>query len=124
MDVWEVWSRLGRVGRVRFEARPHSHTNSGWSGTGDGAVEVERPDDLLRFVFHERGTWTPKGGRRMPFRNVFRCTAPPTAAPSGWNTSVSGLGARSTCSTSCRSPGTCWRPPNRTPVARTVIRPG
>jgi len=30
-----------------------------------------------KVIFHERGTWTPEGGRQMPFRNVFRWTAAP-----------------------------------------------
>jgi hypothetical protein len=76
MDVWEVWHRSGRVRELQFEARPLSATNSGWSGTGDGTVEVEKADPLTS-IFHERGTWTPEGGRQMPFRNVFRWTAAP-----------------------------------------------
>jgi hypothetical protein len=74
MDVWEVWERLGNIRELRFEARPHSSTNSGWSGTGHGTVEVERTAPLT-LVFHERGVWTPEAGRQMPFRNVFRWTA-------------------------------------------------
>jgi hypothetical protein len=76
MDVWGIWDRLGYVRELWFEARPLSATNSGWNGIGNGIVETQQADPLT-LTFHERGTWTPEGGRQMPFRNVFRWTAAP-----------------------------------------------
>ena len=32
---------------------------------------------LLEILFHERGTWTPEGGRQTTFSNLFRWTADP-----------------------------------------------
>jgi hypothetical protein len=76
MNVWPVWERLCLVETLSFHARPRSDTNSGWEGTGEGEVTVDRPHPLTA-IFHERGTWKPSGGREMPFRNVYRWTADP-----------------------------------------------
>ena len=76
MDVRGTWERLAIIRELWFEARPLSATASGWSGRGEGTVEVERIDPGT-LIFHERGVWKPDVGREMPFRNVFRWTVAP-----------------------------------------------
>src|SRR4051812_3293702 len=66
MDVWGAWERLGTVRELSFEARSLSATNSGWNGSGVGAVEVE-PSAPLTLIFLERGTWTPRAVGRCRF---------------------------------------------------------
>ena len=74
MEVQKAWTRLLSVQELSFEARSHAATNTGWNGAGKGAVQVEAVQPRV-ILFHERGAWTPEGGRQITFSNVFQWTA-------------------------------------------------
>ncbi len=76
MDVRRVWDRLQSIWLLIFDAQSRGPTITGWTGTGRGTVEVELVD-AATILFHERGTWTPEGGRGTKFTNVFRWTVDP-----------------------------------------------
>jgi hypothetical protein len=76
MDVRQAWARLLAVQELTFEARSCATTNTGWNGSGKGAVQVEALEVGV-ILFHERGTWATEGGRQITFSNVFRWTADP-----------------------------------------------
>jgi hypothetical protein len=76
MDVRKAWTRLLAVKELTFEARSRAARYTGWNGFGKGAVQVE-PVEAGVIVFHERGAWTPEGGRQATFSNVFRWTVDP-----------------------------------------------
>ena len=61
---------LARVNELSFEAC--SKSRSGWSGNGQGQVEVEETPEAL--IFRESGTWQSPQGRHFPFHNVYRWT--------------------------------------------------
>ena len=67
-----LWKRLRAVQRLTFHAK--SQLPTGWNGTGRGEVRVEPVGDA-GLLFHERGTYTPDGGKPMAFTNTFRWTA-------------------------------------------------
>ncbi len=76
MDVRQAWTRLLAVQVLTFVARSRATTNTGWNGSGKGAVQMEAVEgDVI--LFHERGAWTPEVGRQNTFSNVFRWTADP-----------------------------------------------
>lgn len=71
MKVDTVWTRLGSVENLTFNAS--SLASTGWNGAGVGAVEVSQPDsDVL--LYRESGTWTPTDGKQLSFTNVYRWT--------------------------------------------------
>jgi Family of unknown function (DUF6314) len=74
MDVQRAWSRLLSVHELAFEARSRAATYTGWNGSGRGAVQIEAVESGV-ILFHERGAWSPDGGRQSAFSNVFRWTA-------------------------------------------------
>jgi hypothetical protein len=76
MDAKKAWDRLCAVRELVFEARSGSATNSGWTGSGRGTVQVEHVD-AMTILFHEQGSWTPEGGQEIRFTNVFRWTTAP-----------------------------------------------
>ncbi len=71
MTLDSVWSRLGVVRDLAFNAS--SSASTGWTGSGTGTVDVAQPSsDIL--VYTESGTWSPGGGNPLNFTNVYRWT--------------------------------------------------
>jgi len=66
-----VWAQMREVTELRFQARSHSAT--GWTGDGQGAVEVCPEGDHV-LLFRESGQWTSATGREFSFSNVYRWT--------------------------------------------------
>jgi hypothetical protein len=71
-----LWTCLEKIRSLRLIA--HSHSATGWQGSGSGTVTVERAESLL--ICRETGTWQPQGGRPSRFRNTWRWSQP----GSGW----------------------------------------
>ncbi len=67
----EIWPRLLAVQTLHFESQ--SRTGSGWSGLGEGQVEVTSPHDGV-IIWREAGHWRQNGGREIRFTNTFRWT--------------------------------------------------
>jgi hypothetical protein len=74
MDVREAWNRLATIRELLFDARSHSATSTGWTGSGRGSVQVEMVDERT-MLFIETGSWTTEQDREIAFNNVFRWTA-------------------------------------------------
>lgn len=66
-----IWNRLQTITSLQFTAESASPTKSGWTGKGDGSVQVEAEGDTT-LLFHEKGTWSGEQGREFAFHNVFR----------------------------------------------------
>ena len=74
MKLDSVWSRLGAIGELTFDAS--SSASTGWTGSGTGTVDVARPSSNI-LVYTESGTWSPDGGKPLNFTNVYRWTLLP-----------------------------------------------
>ena len=66
-----IWDRLRTISGLLFKATSESET--GWNGEGRGIIQVDKPADNI-LLFSESGHWTPTGGPKIAFRNVFRWT--------------------------------------------------
>jgi hypothetical protein len=74
MDVLPTWNRLLLVKELAFEARSNALRETGWNGSGNGAVEVEA-EGARTIIFREHGTWHQQGRQQTVFSNAFRWTA-------------------------------------------------
>ena len=65
----DAWQRLSEISKLQFVAR--SANDSGWNGTGNGAVLVAKLD-ANTIMFTETGQWKSGTGQELNFNNVFR----------------------------------------------------
>ena len=66
-----TWVRLGTVSTLAFRSTSSGNTISGWVGSGEGTVEVSRPDSHT-IIYAEKGTWCSEDGISVDFRNTYR----------------------------------------------------
>lgn len=68
-----VWRRLNEITHLHFKSESGSlSSKSGWNGTGDGFVQVDRQQKII--TFKENGAWNTSEGKQLVFRNIFRWT--------------------------------------------------
>lgn len=67
------WSQLQAISHFTFSIHSESEKPTGWEGTGEGTVRIEKIDERT-LLMHEEGTRKTKGFPNIHFTNLSKWT--------------------------------------------------